>query len=90
MIKTFLDRIGDVQQGPNRTARIVARLRLTTKKDDIREYERQLGQTLGVLNVLLTVNLMYALYFTWLRLSLIGLGTIPRRVPSWFSIESIG
>lgn len=90
MIETFLDRIGDVQSGTNRASRVVARLRLATKKDDIREHERQLGHTLGVLNVLLTANLMYTLDLPWPFLSLTNVGTVTRRILFLFSTESTG
>jgi hypothetical protein len=58
LIQSVLNRVENVERGRTLVSRSWARFRLAVKKDEIAVLERQLGQALDVLNVLLTTNLM--------------------------------
>ncbi len=57
-IRGRLDRVEHVERGRTLVSRSWARFRLALEKDYILELERQLNYALGILNVLLTTNLM--------------------------------
>ena len=50
--------LGKVENTKRLVSRSWARLRLVIKKDEITEFERELGQALNILNVSLTANIM--------------------------------
>lgn len=58
LIQSVLDRVENIERGRNLVSRSWARFRLAVKKEDIVDFEKQLGHALGVLNVQLSTNLM--------------------------------
>lgn len=59
LVQDILDKTESIERGQTLVSRNWARFRLAARKDDIGKLERQLGQGLDVLNVLLTTNIMY-------------------------------
>lgn len=58
-IKEVLNKVDDVGSGRTLISRSWARLKLSLKKEDIAEFDRQLDQAIQRLNVALTVNMMF-------------------------------
>jgi hypothetical protein len=90
LIQDLLDKTENVQCGRTLVSRSWAKFRLAGKKDTISEFERQLGQGLDVLNVLLTANLMYGIDFPIMaivRAYSFPQGAPPHATPSSLSVN---
>jgi hypothetical protein len=58
LISELLDKVGDARRGQALIRRSWPRFRLAMKKEDVLEFERQLGLSLQILNISLTTTFM--------------------------------